>query len=36
MGNYPVRRKFYSIRLAASVRKWPEVCIDTKQEGCEN
>ena len=36
MGTFPVRRQFFSIRLAASVRKWPEGCIDAKQEGCEN
>jgi hypothetical protein len=36
MGNYPVRRQSFSIRLAASLRKWPKVCIDVKQEECEN
>jgi hypothetical protein len=36
MGNYPLRRQFFSIRPAASLRKWPERCIDAKQEGCEN
>jgi hypothetical protein len=35
MGNYPLRRQFFSIRPAASLRKWPERCIDAKQEGCE-
>ena len=36
MGNYPVRRQSFSIRLAASLRKCLERCIDAKQEGCEN
>ncbi len=36
MGNYPVRRQPFSLRLAASLRKWLEGCIDVKQERCEN
>ena len=36
MGTFPFRRQFFSNRLAASLRKWPEGCIDVKQERCEN